>query len=75
VPVLATDVGEARRICGDAGIVFPAGSRDAMRDALQRFGSDAALRGALSERALARASSMPTWSDAVSRWDEIVSGR
>jgi glycosyltransferase involved in cell wall biosynthesis len=43
VPVIAADVGEARRICGGAGIVFAAGSRDALRDALRRFAADAAL--------------------------------
>lgn len=49
VPVVASDVGDVRRMLGDGGIVVPAGDSDAFERACEQVLSDAALRDELTE--------------------------
>lgn len=51
LPVVATDVGDAARIVGDAGIVVPPRDADALASALARLRDDAELRHGLGEKA------------------------
>jgi glycosyltransferase involved in cell wall biosynthesis len=74
VPVLTADVGNARNICGDAGIVFAARSHRAMVDALARFLDDAELRNALAVHARLHALSLPRWHVAVVRMETLLNG-
>lgn len=55
VPLLATDVGDVRRVVGDAGVCVPPGDPDALREAAVELLGDAALRGRLAAAARARA--------------------
>jgi glycosyltransferase involved in cell wall biosynthesis len=54
-PVIASDVDGLRDVVGDAGILVPAEAPDALRTALLRLSSDAALRTELRARGQARA--------------------
>jgi glycosyltransferase involved in cell wall biosynthesis len=44
VPVVATDVGDTRRIVGDTGIVVPVGDEAGLNDALRRLAAEDDLR-------------------------------
>lgn len=54
LPVVATDVGDAARIVGDAGIIVRPRDADALESALARLRDDADLRRDLGERARAQ---------------------
>lgn len=54
LPVVATDVGDAARIVGDAGIVVPPRDADALASALARLRDDTELRRSLGEKARAQ---------------------
>lgn len=54
LPVVATDVGDAARIVGDAGIVVPPRDADALASALARLRDDAEFRRRLGEKARAQ---------------------
>jgi len=49
VPVVATDVGDVRRIVGDAGIVVPSGDAKAMAQAWHRLLDDSKKRQTMGE--------------------------
>jgi glycosyltransferase involved in cell wall biosynthesis len=50
VPVVATRSGEIPHVVGDAGVLVPEGDSTALRDAIARIASDAALRDDLRQR-------------------------
>lgn len=54
LPVVATDVGDAARIVGDAGIVVPPRDADALASALARLRDDAEMRRSLGRKARAQ---------------------
>ncbi len=54
LPVVATDVGDAARIVGEAGIVVPPRDADALVSAIARLRDDAELRRSLGEKARAQ---------------------
>ncbi len=53
-PVIGSDSGEIPNVIGDAGLVFPEGQADRLRDALARLMSDRALREDLAAKGRAR---------------------
>jgi glycosyltransferase involved in cell wall biosynthesis len=53
-PVVGSTCGEIPQVIGDAGLIFPEGDVDALRDALLRLQRDDELRRALSARGRAR---------------------
>lgn len=55
LPVVASDVGEARHLLGAAGVYVPAGDGDAMGRAVLRLLDDPALRESMSRAGLLRA--------------------
>jgi len=55
VPVVASDVGNLPELVGDAGITVPAGSPDALGEALDRLAADDGLRADLARRGIERA--------------------
>lgn len=54
LPVVTTDVGDARRIVGDCGIVVPAGDPEALAAAVRTLQQDPARRTRMGERARRR---------------------
>jgi glycosyltransferase involved in cell wall biosynthesis len=54
VPVVGAASGEIPNVIGDAGLIFPEGDADALRDALARLLTDPALRHDLAGRGRAR---------------------
>ena len=50
VPVIGSTCGEIPNVVGDAGLIFPEGDVDALRDQLSRLQHDAALRIELAQR-------------------------
>lgn len=54
LPVVATDVGEARRIVGDTGRIVPPGQPEALAQAVMELKQDTALRQDLGRRAALR---------------------
>lgn len=54
LPVVATDVGDAARIVGEAGVVVPPRDADALASALARLRDDAELRRRLGQKARAQ---------------------
>jgi glycosyltransferase involved in cell wall biosynthesis len=55
VPVIGSSSGEIPAVVGDAGLVFPEGDVDELRDRIRRLMEDAALRADLARRGCARA--------------------
>jgi glycosyltransferase involved in cell wall biosynthesis len=77
LPVVATDVGDVRALCGDAGLVVPPGDQGQFAAGLARLLGDAALRATMRERAAARAArySLATMTERYARiFEHIVSG-
>lgn len=54
VAVIGSDCGEIPRVIGEAGLVFPEGDVEALRDCLARLMGDPALRAELGQRGRAR---------------------
>jgi len=54
VPVVGSSSGEIPNVIGDAGLIFPEGGHDALRERLSRLMSDGELRATLGERGRAR---------------------
>ena len=55
VPVVATDVGDARRIIGEAGVIVPPGDQAALENALRELVADGAVREKMGQIARKRA--------------------
>ncbi len=55
VPVIGSDSGEIPHVIGDAGMVFPEGNAEALRDCLMQFMSQPEMAIALSKQAYSRA--------------------
>ena len=67
VPCISTDVGDARWVLGDGGLVVPAANSQAMAEALHELISQPALREAQARQARERAlttHSMDVWATA-----------
>jgi glycosyltransferase involved in cell wall biosynthesis len=60
VPVVTTDAGALREVCGDAALLVPVGDEAALADALERVLDDDGCREGLVERGAARAATF-TW--------------
>ncbi|MCR4407857.1 MAG: glycosyltransferase family 4 protein [Anaerolineae bacterium] len=54
IAVIGSDCGEIPRVIGEAGLVFPEGDVEALRDCLARLRGDPALRAELGRRGRAR---------------------
>ena len=54
VPVVGSSSGEIPDVIGDAGLIFPEGEHDALRERLSQLMSDGELRATLGERGRAR---------------------
>ena len=63
-PVVVSDAGALPEVVADAGIVFPAGSVEALTASLTRVLADAGLRGDLRARGLRRAAQF-TWQESA----------
>ncbi len=60
VPVIGSDSGEIPAVVADAGLVFPEGDADALRDRIRRLMHDPELRAELTRRGQARAATRYT---------------
>jgi len=78
VPVIGSDSGEIPNVIGQAGLVFPEGNVDALRDRLQALMDDPALWADLArrgrERALARFTQARVATETVEVYREIARG-
>jgi glycosyltransferase involved in cell wall biosynthesis len=54
VPVVGSSSGEIPNVIGDAGLVFPEGDHEALRERLSQLMGDGKLRAELGERGRAR---------------------
>jgi glycosyltransferase involved in cell wall biosynthesis len=54
VPVVGSDSGEIPHVVGEAGLIFPEGDVEALRDRLARLAADARFRADLAARGRAR---------------------
>jgi glycosyltransferase involved in cell wall biosynthesis len=71
LPVVATDVGDARRIVGDAGIIVPPRDPRALADAIRALIADPERRLELGRRGRARVESHFTLARAVASFDAL----
>jgi len=62
LPVIGCRVAAIPEVVADAGVLVPAGGKDALRDALERFATDPAVLTELREKARVRAKTLPVWS-------------
>jgi|SRR5581483_4940689 len=74
LPVVATDVGEARAIAGDGGLLVPPGEHGALADALTRVITDADVRACLRERAAVSRTRLRTWDEASRTLADALAG-
>ena len=63
-PVICSDAGPLPEVAGDAALIVPVSSLDALADALYRVATDASLRRSLTDRGLARAQRF-SWTEAA----------
>lgn len=71
VAVVASDVDGLREVVGDAGLLVPAGDRDALHAALARLAADPPLRAALGEMGRRRAQARFDIADTVHRYERL----
>lgn len=78
LPVVATDVGDARRIVGDGGLIVAPGDRAGLANALHRLASDTAHRHEIGNKARQRIRDhfgMNRMASSFSRlYDDVLSG-
>jgi glycosyltransferase involved in cell wall biosynthesis len=67
VPIVATDVGGVREVVGDAAVLVPSGDAPALTRAVTGVLTDTHTASALRERALRRASRLPTEADVITQ--------
>lgn len=72
LPVVATDVGGAREVIGDAGIVVPADDGEALRTALAEMIASHGLRAEKAAAASARAIRLPQWRESGAQFAQIL---
>lgn len=65
VPLIATDVGGLPDLVGDAAVLVPAGSVDAVDEAVRRLLDDPTLRAMYARRGIERSAGWPTAGDTV----------
>jgi glycosyltransferase involved in cell wall biosynthesis len=73
IPVIATDVGDARLIVGDCGIIVPPGDADVLADAINTLKADPDRRAQLGRDARARAVAEFGLAQAVQGFDDLHS--
>jgi glycosyltransferase involved in cell wall biosynthesis len=71
LPVIATDVGDARRIVGDTGIIVPPRDVDALAEAIRSLAADPGRRLDLGRRARARVEAEFTLARATASFDAL----
>lgn len=74
VPVIGSSSGEIPNIIGDAGLIFPEGDVEALRQCIIQLMKDKALRSELSERGYRRLSENYTHKRIAERYVEIYRG-
>lgn len=70
-PIIATDVGDLRAVCGDAALFVPVDDVASLASTLRRLIRDRPLRERLGAEALRRAALIPSWTE-VSRRYEVL---
>jgi glycosyltransferase involved in cell wall biosynthesis len=71
LPVVATDVGDARRIVGDAGVIVPPGDAALLAEAIRGLAGDPGRRRALGQRARARVEAQFTLARAAASFEAL----
>jgi glycosyltransferase involved in cell wall biosynthesis len=74
--VIATTAGAIPEVVrdGEEALLVPAGDERALAGALVRVARDPSLRAAMSEKAIARARTLPTWADAQEAFARALAG-
>ena len=73
LPVLSTATGAAPRLlAAGAGLLVPTAESSALQSALQRLWQEPLLLAQLGEAAWLNRANLPSWQQAVQRWDQVL---
>ncbi|MEL7164835.1 MAG: glycosyltransferase family 4 protein [Pseudomonadota bacterium] len=72
LPVVTCDAGAVAQTVGDAAMLVPPDDADAFAAALRRLLTDPAAATALTDRARAKAATLPTWQDAARAFAGVI---
>jgi len=74
VPVVGSTCGEIPHVIGDAGLIFPEGDVEALRECLERLRADASLRAELARRGRERVLAQFTQAQVAAQTVEVYRG-